>query len=42
MDLADFLSRSGITRQDVIARVDSAVHLTPGDVLFVSGSLVRG
>ena len=41
MDLADFLSRSGITRQDVIAKVDSAVHLTPGDVLFVSGSLVE-
>src|ERR1041384_6530443 len=42
MDLADFLSRSGITREDVIAKVDSAVHLTPGDVLFVSGSLVEG
>ena len=42
MEVTDFLTLNKITLEDVIAHVNATVHLTPGDVLFVSGSLVEG
>lgn len=42
MDLTDFLARNQLTVAEVVNRTGASVRLSPGDVLFVSGSLVEG
>jgi hypothetical protein len=42
VNIAGFLSRHGITLEAVVAEAKAAVRLSPGDVLFVSGSLAEG
>jgi hypothetical protein len=42
MNLAAFLDHHQINLEEVVAQTDAAVHLSRGDILFVSGSLVEG
>lgn len=42
MDLTKFLSHYKISLDEVLTQADAAVHLSRGDVLFISGSLVEG
>jgi hypothetical protein len=41
MDVNEYLAKNHISLDEVVAKTDLAVHLVPGDILFMSGSLVE-